>query len=127
MEGVRGCPYCHGEVEVVKLIKRKEEKLQPYRIECRHCHRLVARGQGFPIETITEAQERIKDYEAYMARVWSPMSSTKIRQSDNARKRDRRASMASRISKDDEVYDMHDASNRHGHRVSRGGVGDWDL
>ena len=26
MEGVRGCPYCHGEVEVVKLIKKKEEK-----------------------------------------------------------------------------------------------------
>ena len=110
MEGVRGCPYCHGEVEVVKLIKKKEEKLQPYRIECRHCHRLVARGQGFPIETITEAQERIKDYEAYMARVWSPMHSSKIRQSDVARKRDRAIRFGSRRSMDDEAFEMHDAN-----------------
>ena len=110
MENVKPCPYCHGEVEVVKLVKKKEEKLQPYRIECRHCHRLVARGQGFPIETLTEAQERIKDYEAFMRRVWSPMSSTKIRQSDNAKKRDRRAALSSRLSLDDAVYEMHDAN-----------------
>lgn len=77
MIGVKPCPYCGGEVEVVKLIKtaqeKRDEKPQPYRIECRKCRALVARGQGFPIETLTEMEERIKDYENYISNKFAPM------------------------------------------------------
>lgn len=76
MKGVKPCPYCGGEVEVVKLGKtaqeKKEKKPQPYRIECRHCHALVARGQGFPIESLSDMEERIRDYNNYMADKFYP-------------------------------------------------------
>lgn len=32
MQNIRPCPYCGGEVEVVKLDKKKNEKVQNYRI-----------------------------------------------------------------------------------------------
>ena len=71
MKNVKPCPYCGGEVEVVKLVKNAQEKMdrkpQPYRIEWRSCHALVARGRGFPIETFAEAEERIRDYEKFMS------------------------------------------------------------
>lgn len=77
MIGVKPCPYCGGEVEVVKLVKTAQEKAdkkpQPYRIECRSCHALVARGQGFPIETLTDAEERIRDYDNFMANQFAPV------------------------------------------------------
>lgn len=77
MKGVKPCPYCGGEVEMVKLIKtakeKQEKKPQPYRIECRSCRALVARGQGFPIETLTEAEERIRDYDNYIANKLTPV------------------------------------------------------
>lgn len=76
MKNVKPCPYCGGEVEVVKLIKTADEKRdhkpQPYRIECRCCKALVARGQGFPIESRTEIEERIKDYNNYIANKFTP-------------------------------------------------------
>lgn len=70
MEGVRPCPYCGGEVEVIKLSKnadeRQQKKPQPYRIQCYRCHAVVARGQGFPIESKSEANERIEQYNKYI-------------------------------------------------------------
>lgn len=70
MLGVKPCPYCGGEIEMVKLAmnakERNEKKPQPYRIECRSCRALVARGQGFPIESKSEVKERIDQYEKYI-------------------------------------------------------------
>lgn len=70
MLGVRPCPYCGGEIEMVKLVmnekEKKEKKPQPYRIECRSCRALVARGQGFPIESKSEVKERIDQYNKYI-------------------------------------------------------------
>ena len=81
MIGVKPCPYCGGEVEVVKLVKnereRKERLPQPYRIECRHCHRLVARGRKFEIETVFEGEQRLKDYDAFMNNLFPPMNKPK--------------------------------------------------
>ena len=99
MKDVIPCPYCGGEVEVVKLVKKKQEKKDVYRIECKICHRLVVRGIGFPCE---EAEERIKQYEAFIAKTYSPIGSTKIRQSLNAKDRDHRARYSSRIDPENE-------------------------
>lgn len=86
MEGVRPCPYCGGEVEVIKLSKnadeRQQKKPQPYRIQCYHCHAVVARGQKFPIESVSEGEERIRQYDEYMDRVWNPKHSDKIERSN---------------------------------------------
>lgn len=65
MKGIRPCPYCNGEVEVVRLSDGKFGK-KMYRIECRRCRRTVGRGLGFPNETIEEAKERIKQYEVIL-------------------------------------------------------------
>lgn len=106
MEGVRPCPYCGGEVEVIKLVRNQEERKQkkphPYRIQCYHCHAVVARGRKFPIETVKEGEERIRQYDEYIAKVWGPSITNKIKQSDSAKKRDKQAALASRISEDDE-------------------------
>lgn len=70
MLGVKPCPYCGGEIEMVKLVMNEKEKTekkpQPYRIECRSCRALVARGQGFPIESESEVKERIDQYDKYI-------------------------------------------------------------
>lgn len=73
MIGIKPCPYCGGEVEVVKLSKKQDDISQPYRIECRKCHALVARGQKFPIETIADGKERIADYKKYMDNCFAPV------------------------------------------------------
>lgn len=70
MLGVKSCPYCGGEIEMVKLTinerEKEEKKPQPYRIECCSCRALVARGQGFPVESKSEAKERIDQYNKYI-------------------------------------------------------------
>lgn len=76
MTGVKPCPYCGGEVEMVKLVKtakeKEDKKPQPYRIECRSCRALVARGQGFPVESEKDIEERISDYEKCIANKFFP-------------------------------------------------------
>lgn len=120
MKNVKPCPYCGGEVEVVKLVKRENEKKAPYRIQCYECRALVARGFGFPIETLSEGEERIKDYEKYMKEYWSPITSKKIPISYKNQVRDRQAAMSSRISCDDESFEIHDAAHRNEAIAKRG-------
>ena len=110
MENIRPCPYCGGEVEVVKLIKRENETQQPYRIQCYRCHATVARGIGYSGETPTEAKERIRQYEAEIAGSHPVGHSVRISQSSPQRKRDQFMSMASRESLDDERFEVHDAN-----------------
>ena len=81
MIGVRPCPYCGGEVEVIKLAKTKKDKKQPYRIECRKCRALVARGEGFPIETPAEAELRIKQYKKIIEKQMAPTGIKRTRPS----------------------------------------------
>lgn len=69
MEGVRPCPYCKGEVEVIRMPDLDKQKT--YRISCKRCGALVVRGQGFPIETLSDAEDRINDYERFMEKQFS--------------------------------------------------------
>ena len=62
MQNIRKCPYCGGEVEVVKLNLRPGETEFKYRISCMHCKMTVARGLKFEKETDKEGQERIDQY-----------------------------------------------------------------
>ena len=110
MKNIRPCPYCGGEVEVVKLIQKKNEERQPYRIQCMRCRQLVARGEGFPIETISEAEERIKDYEREIAKIWSPIGSLKFKQTEAAKVRDWVAGNPDLLGPDDEMTEIHDAN-----------------
>ena len=64
MLNVNPCPYCGGEVEVVRLANKGRERM--YRIQCYKCHALVARGKKFEKETTEQGEERIKQYEAVM-------------------------------------------------------------
>ena len=86
MEGIKPCPYCGGELEMVKLNKKHKSDPDMFRIECYRCHRLVARGQGFPNETLTDAEERIRDYHEYMKQVFP--TGNRIGQTAQARSRD---------------------------------------
>ena len=128
MEGIRPCPYCGSEVEVVRVKdkpvkyfveqkdpktgkKKKVEKTRYekiYRIYCMHCKQTVARGLKFEKETDEEGAERIAQYEAYIAEKMKPMGSNVWRQTKEAKIRDYEASMASRIDKDDEVIDLYE-------------------
>lgn len=63
MKNIKPCPYCGGEVEVVRLANDKKTHRKMYRIECWRCRRTVGRGLGFPIESDEEANERIRQYE----------------------------------------------------------------
>ena len=63
MKNITPCPYCGGEVEVVKLIPKKTEKGDVYRIECRKCRMTVARGRKFEKENEYQGKKRIKEYE----------------------------------------------------------------
>ena len=110
MKGVKPCPYCGGEVEVVKLVKYKGEHKTPYRIECRACGALVARGFGFPNESTRDSKQRIEDYDRFMNQTYSTVSSTKIRIGPANESRDRSASRI--FSSDDEAYEIHDASQK---------------
>lgn len=73
MKNIKPCPYCGGEIEMVKLNKKNKSEADMFRIECRKCHQIVARGQGFPIETLSEAEERIRDYNNYIANKFAPV------------------------------------------------------
>ena len=88
MKNVRPCPYCGGEVEVVRMPDKKD-KSKNYRIECMQCRRL-AYGIKFEIESEYEGKERIKEYEEVLNKRLS-IGSSKIQQSENAKRRDRRA------------------------------------
>ena len=97
MLGVRPCPYCGGEVEVVKLIPVLHDKTEEvYRIECKRCRRLVARGIKFPDETDAEGAERILQYKNYQAKRFAPLSSRHFQQTLAAQQRDREAKYSSR-------------------------------
>lgn len=97
MLGVRPCPYCNGEVEVVKLIPMLQDKTEEvYRIECKKCRRLVARGIKFPDETDAEGAERILQYKNYQAERFAPLSSRHFQQTLAAQQRDREAKYSSR-------------------------------
>ena len=64
MKGILGCPYCGGEVEMVRLADSKRTGKRLFRIECRKCRALVARGTKFENETEKDAKERIEQYDA---------------------------------------------------------------
>ena len=66
MKGIKECPYCHGEVEVIRLANDKQTGKKMYRIQCLQCNRTVGRGLGFADETKEEAMERIKQYETVL-------------------------------------------------------------
>jgi len=74
MQNVSPCPYCGGEVEVVKLIPVLHDRTDDvYRIECKRCRRLVARGLKFEIESKEQGQKRIEEYKAEINRLFPPM------------------------------------------------------
>ena len=114
MQGIRPCPYCGCEVEVVKLVKRKNETRSPYRIECLRCRALVARGKGFPNETKAESAERIRQYKQIINERLYPRGSSSVIQSKEARERDYIAAKSSMIDKNDEFSEIHDASHLFG-------------
>lgn len=66
MKGLHPCPYCGGEVELIKLNKKKPKDPELFRIECLRCHALTARGRGFEKESSKMAEERITQYKAIM-------------------------------------------------------------
>ena len=66
MLGLNPCPYCGGEVELVKLNKKRLKDPDLYRVECLHCRRLTARGKGFENESPKMAEERIDQYKQIM-------------------------------------------------------------
>ena len=112
MLGVKPCPYCDGEVEVVKLNKKHNKDAQLYRIQCQRCHALVAKGTKFECETDEQGAERIRQYEAEIKRIWAPNSCNVFRQTLAAQQRDAEMAYSSRMSLDDEEYEVHDASHR---------------
>ena len=100
MLNVRPCPYCGGEVDVVRLNRKKEKDEPTYRISCRNCKALVARGTKFDKETIEEGRERIKQYEDDIAKRMSPINAGIWRQSVAAKQRDRMAKHPSRYERE---------------------------
>jgi hypothetical protein len=100
MSDIRPCPYCGGEVEVVRLNRKKEKDEPVYRISCRRCKALVARGTKFEKETDEEGRERIKQYEDEIAKRMSPIHAGTWRQSEAAKQRDRMAKHPSRYERE---------------------------
>lgn len=84
MKGVRPCPYCGGEVEVIKLEMYPEEKKakakQLYRIQCYVCHATVARGRKFPIESSYYGEKRIQEYDNYIREMYGPLNSAEVKE-----------------------------------------------
>ena len=101
MEGIRPCPYCHGEVEVIKLNKLKENDQPVFRIQCRRRKALVVKGRRYPVETVDEGEERIRQYEEIVNRNYSKINSGRIVQSLEAKRRDREARLSSRMDRND--------------------------
>lgn len=73
MKNIKPCYYCGGEVEVVRLKNDKETGERRFRIECRKCHALTERGVGFKDEPKDQAEQRIRDYDDVMAKLFSPL------------------------------------------------------
>lgn len=67
MKNITPCPYCGGEVEVVKLCPKKNEKGDIYRLFCMRCKATVGRGKKFEIEKDCAGKKRIKEYEHQLA------------------------------------------------------------
>ena len=125
MQNVRPCPYCGGEVEVVRIQdkityiekmvngeKVKEKKAdKQYRIECKKCKKLVAKGTKFECETDAEGAQRIKDYEAEMDRIWYPNTRQHILKAEDKASQIIRAK-ASMFGKDDECNEIHSPRRR---------------
>jgi len=107
------CPYCGGEVEVVRLRDRMDGKLKTkvYRIQCVQCKAVVPFGTKFPDESEEDGEKRIQQYDKHIERVWNPLHSTKIKQSMEAEARDAQMAMASQTSMDDEINEIHDVSH----------------
>ena len=126
MEGVRPCPYCGGEVEVIRIKdkpveyfaeekdkntgkKKKVKKIRyekQYRIYCIHCKHTVAAGLKFECETDKEGAERIAQYDAYITEKMKPRGSNIWRQSIAAQIRDHAAMYSSRSDpENDEVVE----------------------
>lgn len=63
MKGLNPCPYCRGEVEIVKLNRKHKSDKPMYRIECLQCRKLVEKGTGFPGEPWIVSKERIDQFE----------------------------------------------------------------
>jgi len=91
MKGIEPCPYCGGEVEVVKLCRKKTEKEDVYRITCMHCKRTVARGIKFEDETPAKGMKRIEEYNKVIEERYALPGSNIIRQHYSARQRDKMA------------------------------------
>lgn len=110
MRDVLPCPYCGGEVEVVRLKDKVEGKLKTkiYRIQCMQCKAVVPFGTKFPDESDEDGEKRIQQYDKHIERVWNPLHSTKIKQSLEAEARDAQMAMASQTSMDDEINEIHD-------------------
>ena len=116
MKNIRPCPYCEGEVEVVRVPdlvtytyktdketgkkEKVEHKEKQYRIECKRCRALVAKGTKFDKETIEEGRERIKQYEDNIAKRMSPINAGVWKQSEAAKQRDRMAKHPSRYERE---------------------------
>ena len=66
MLGLNPCPYCGGEVELVKLNKKKPKDPDLYRVECLHCRALTAKGKGFENERPKLEEQRIDQYKQIM-------------------------------------------------------------
>lgn len=61
MLNILPCPYCGGEVEVVRLANKGRNK--QYRIQCMKCHALTAKGTKFEKESVSDGNLRILQYE----------------------------------------------------------------
>lgn len=105
MEGLKPCPYCGGEVELVKLNKKPGKPHFNYRIQCHRCKQTAIGNGGFPKETNMDAMERVQQYNDIMAHVLSSPHSTIFRQSVEAKNRDRLARYSSRYEREIDVND----------------------
>ena len=72
MLNILPCPYCGGEVEVVRLANKGKQK--QYRIQCMKCHALTAKGTKFEKETEDQGLLRISQYEQVLEKLlYKPM------------------------------------------------------
>lgn len=115
MKDVRPCPYCGGEVEVVRVKDKetlvtkgnKKEKVteKQYRIECKRCKALVAKGTKFPNESKHDGESRIRDYEAVIEKQFNKIGCDVWTQTMAAKRRDYEAQYSSRKDPENEYED----------------------
>ena len=70
---------------MIKLPRKKDDNCDMYRIECKRCRRLVARGEKFPIESPGEGIERIRQYKEVIAQRMKPLIPTHMRDENGKR------------------------------------------